>query len=160
MRDIKLDKFEICVIKERRSKLEFALVAPASLSDVTPEGMSRKQQEIARKIVAYIDFNLAIKPNNGVVLFQIHALAETGSPLFTLQGGQKLYHIPLSLYPELDEIVEESIFIVPLDLLTRIVEKGNMYKSIYECLTEEHNQNGLTVISIYGEDSAGETQEA
>lgn len=143
MRSRKFDAFEISIMKERRSKQEFAVVAPSKLSDADAA-------DVERKIRAYLDFHLAIKPNNAVILFQIQALAETGSPLFTLPGGQKLYHIPVSLYGDLENIVARSVFIVSHSLLGGIIDASGAYRVDASMLDEVHQSEGLTIIGLHG----------
>ena len=142
MRPDTLDGFEIAIYHAERSKLKFAAVAPSTLSEVN-------ETDLHYKIKAYREFHLAIKPDNSVALFEINEFAETGSPVLSLDGkGKKLYHIPLSLYPRLDEIIKEELFIVSDSLLKQIIENGNTHESIYVALTKEHKENGLTVLGL------------
>ena len=144
----RIDSFDVSLYKSALHDLEFAVIYPNSIANETDNNVIEKRNLfVESRIKQFIDFHIAIRPRVATVLFSISEHANVGSPVFNLADKEnKLYNIPKSMYPYLEEIVVESPFVVSNTLLTHVIENKQIHKSVFTSLPDYYQENGLVVL--------------
>ena len=127
----------------KQHKMEFALIF-----DETYEPDARTEQATH----AYIDFNLAIRPSENIIIFFIEPEAPTGAQVYAGDDiTPAIYHIPPKLYDEIDVYVCPAIFVVSIPMLVQCIERKQINKSVFDTLQDYHTTQGLIVLGIHHE---------
>ena len=144
MRKDSISSFSIEICRSTLHKLDFAIIVPP--------GIVLEIEKKSRLAQAYIDYDLAIKPNVPVVIFQLETLLDVGSKLY---GGNvncpKIYHLPPRMYTDLEEIVAEGAFCVSESYLEYVIKSKCLNRSIFGLLEQTRQELGLNVIGIQHE---------
>lgn len=149
MKQDRIIGFETAFKKSVKHNIDFAIIAPNTLEEV-------QKSDIDLKSKAFIDFHIAIRPNTPVVLFDIENTIEAGSPVWNIDKDKKLYHLPESTYPYLDEFVLETAFLLTQNIVIHILNKSKVHSGIFGVLAEIRKETGLTVLGLYDENTETE----
>lgn len=101
---------------------------------------------------AFYSYELAIKPKVPVVIFELSSLNNVGRKVY---GGNPncppLYHIPPSIYDDIEDIVLESAFCVSEIYLEYVIKNRCLNRSIFSTLETARQNIGLNVIGFLSE---------
>lgn len=145
MKADRISRFDIAVCASELHNLKFAIAVPEALSEIPEAELEAKQAELKAKQQMFIDFHLAHRPLTPVIIFELAETHNVGSPLYNNIDGSKIYHLPPECYPQLEEIVADSAFVLSQSLLKEIVDKNRLDTSIFTSL-EKYWADGLLVL--------------
>lgn len=149
MRQDRITGFDVAFRKSEKHKIKFGIVYPDSIIDIEDAEID----ELQVKIKAFLDFHIAIKPNDAsVILFDIDSRIDIGSPIWNIDlKGKRLYHLPERLYGNLDELVQETPFIASHNILIDIINNQKTFASIFNILPTIYTNRGLIALGLYNE---------
>ena len=132
-----IERFNLQICSEKRHYRQFCVVSPSP----------NVSENVELKIDMFLKYHLAFRPDVPVVLFELEDLHNVGSPLYRYQDIV-LYHLPPTVYELLDDSVKETDFIISHKLMVKLIETNKVYTSIFQCLLEVQQNDGLNVLGF------------
>ena len=147
MKENRITSFDIKICFSQRHNLKFCVIAPNGFEH---EDVAR----ISDNIDIFINYNLAIRPNVPVILFELENKMNCGAKLYKHQG-LSIYHLPPMRYATLEESIKESFFIISDALLIKLID-GKFHTSIIDFLPDIQASTGLNVLGYMNETEKSE----